>query len=537
MKPAGLATLFDALAEQGSPTAIRLSRPFDIAPGAGVRYRIPQLARLVADTAGRLAAAGARPGDIVAVLKDNHWDYALLACAAARLGAVPALLSGRLPAEAARALLARLTPAVLLAGAGQLQAARRAGVDLAGTAARTLQLGGGQPVSGVPLLAEVSAAARPPGAVHRSRTDTLVITHTSGTTGLPKLVGHSAATIIDRLARFEATRIPVVTSRRDDTVAAALPFWHGRGIPWTVSVLHLRPRKVLIVAETEPDAARRLLSEHPPTTFEAAPATYHHWRSLAVPGEAGVFRDVRLYISTFDAVHPPTVRDYLHASRRRRPVWIQAWGQTETGPLTFRPLTRRAVAGTGGRHPTTRHLGWPVPGRTRLRVVDPQTLRPLGRGQTGLVLAKTKARGTGYAGEQQRWAAKVHGTWWNTGDLGRLTRTGGLVLVDREADSVPGLSCLETEDVIEDRMPAVLEATVLSVRGRPPQPVLVTEDGRLDAGQWRQATRDLPELAEPVVLSWQQIPRTGTGKVRRHALRRQVLPADAPDAHSTGRWT
>lgn len=539
MKPDDLGTLFDTLADRGSPTVVHLSRPFDIAPHAGTRHDIERLARLVRDTAGRLAAAGARPGETVAVVKDNHWDYALLACAAARIGAVPALLSGDLPPDALRTLLTRLAPALLVAGAGQVEAARRQGIDLTRCAARTVTLAGTVP--GVPALAGIDGAGPPGPPRRRGADEPLVVTHTSGTTGLPKLVRHSTATLIHRLAHFEAGRMPVVTSRRADTVAGADPFSHGRAIPWTVSVLHLAPRRLLIAADPEPDTARRLFTAHPPTTVEAAPATFVRWRGLAEESAAdpagGVFRDVRLYISTFDALHPPTVRTFLRASRRRCPVWVQAWGQTETGPLTFRPLTRRAVAAVGARHPTTRHLGWPVPGRTRLRVVDPETLRPVPRGQVGLVLARTAARCTGYVGEPERWAAKARGAWWNTGDLGMLTPTGGLVLVDREVDAVPGLSCVETEDVLEDRLPAVVEATVLAVRGRPPLPVLVTEDGRLDARAWRRATADLPGLGEPVVLPWQDIPRTGTGKVCRSLLRQRLFPGERPEGHGTGRWT
>ena len=105
MKPDDLGTLFDTLADRGSPTVVHLSRPFDIAPHAGTRHDIERLARLMRNTAGRLAVAGARPGETVAVVKDNHWDYALLACAAVRIGAVPALLSGDLPPDALHTLL------------------------------------------------------------------------------------------------------------------------------------------------------------------------------------------------------------------------------------------------------------------------------------------------------------------------------------------------------------------------------------------------------------------------------------------------
>jgi acyl-CoA synthetase (AMP-forming)/AMP-acid ligase II len=84
-------------------------------------------------------------------------------------------------------------------------------------------------------------------------------------------------------------------------------------------------------------------------------------------------------------------------------------------------------------------------------------------------------------------------------------------------------------------LPGVGECVVLSVPGRPAQPVLVVEDGRLDPDEWRNATADLPELAEPVLLEWERIPRTATGKVRRAALREHL--GLTPETHGTGKWS
>jgi acyl-coenzyme A synthetase/AMP-(fatty) acid ligase len=213
---------------------------------------------------------------------------------------------------------------------------------------------------------------------------------------------------------------------------------------------------------------------------------------------------------------------------------MQGWGQTETGPLTFRFLTRRALARRAERHPTTRDLGRPVPGWVGLRVVDPGTFRPVPRGQQGLVLARTKACCLGYLGEEERWREKVHGGWFATGDLAVRTRAGALVLLDREVDMVPGMSCVEIEDVLHDRLPEVEEAVVLGAVDRPPQTVLVVS-APLEPARWKDAVRDLPELGEPLTIGWDEVPRTATGKVRRNELRARYLAGAAP--HGTGKWT
>ncbi|AHH95190.1 class I adenylate-forming enzyme family protein [Kutzneria albida] len=515
-----MGTLFDQCADRGSHTVLHLDRPLDIAPEAGTALTVTRLAELTAELAGCLAALGAGPGDRVAVVKRNHWDYDLIACAAIRIGALPALISGHLPEGALESLLKRLEPAVVLTDRPLP----------AGSARRVLALG--EPWPGATALDDLRGTPSPP-VRRRGADEPLVVNHTSGTTGAPKLVVHTTRTIIDTLARPESIRWPVVGTRRDDTVANASSYAHGRTFCWTAAVFSAAPRKIAILSEHDPAIAARVLSEHPPTTVEALPSAYVRWQRLAASRD-NPFRAVRLYVSTYDAMHPPAVRTLLAASQRDRPLWMQGWGQTETGPITFRFLTRRALAARS-RHPTTRHLGRPLPGGPRLRVVDPVTFRPLPRGTPGLVLTRTAARCTGYVGEQDRWRAKAIGPWWNTGDLGVLTRTGALLLLDREVDTIPGLSCLELEDVIEDRLPEVVECVVLGATGRLPLPVLVTEDGRIDRDRWCLAVADLPALAEPHTVTWPEVPRTGTGKVRRLELLTRLL--GRAETHGSGRWT
>ncbi|WP_018685772.1 class I adenylate-forming enzyme family protein [Actinokineospora enzanensis] len=529
-KPHDLGTLFDELAERRTPTVIRLSRPLDVAPAFGTTYDVPAVAALVRNLAGWLYAAGVDPGDRVAVVKSNHWDYVLLACAAARIGAVPALLSDQVAPKALRLMLERLKPTLLITTRAVLETAQSRGVDLIGVVRHALTLDGRFPNT-IPL--ERLHGHEPPPPVFRDDDEPLVINHTSGTTGVPKLVVHTTNTLMHGLAGAESTRLPIVSCRRHDTVCSAIAYAHGRAIPWTASALWLGPQEIVIIDSADPAQAEPTLQAFPPTTVEALPSTFVRWRPfLRRPDHP--FRNVRLFVSTFDAIHPPMVRDFLGATRRR-PLWVQVWGQTETGPLTFRFLTRRALAAREKRHPTTRNLGRPAPGRTRLKVVDPKTFDPVPHGTPGLVLARTGTLALDYLGEEDRWESKLTDGWWNTGDIGMRTRSGAFHMLDRELDLLPGQSCVELEDVLEDRVPQIVECVVLGTPGRLPVPVVVTETGQLDPASWRRALGDLPALSDPVVLAWDQIPRTGTGKVRRMALR--ALIHTGQDTFGTGRWT
>lgn len=531
MKPFDMGVLFDECAERGHHTRVHLDRPFDIAPEGGLDYDIAALAELVDHASGWLAGAGARRGDRVAIVKNNHWDYDLLACAAVRLGSIPAQISAELPPVEVGKLLDRLRPAVLVTTAGLVRRWYDSGVDVTAMASRVLTLD--EPVpSGIPL--DSVRGVTPPAPRRPAQDEPLVINHTSGTTGVPKLVTHTTGTIIVKLAGLESIRLPVVGVRRDDVLANANSYAHGRTFCWTASVFCLAPRAISILTTSDPNAADPTLRANPPTIVEALPASFVRFRPL-LDRLYNPFRNVRLFVSTYDAVHPPTVRAYLAAIRRRSPLWMQGWGQSETGPLTFRFLTRRSLARCEQRYPTTRNLGRPIPMRTRLRLVDPVNFRPVPRGKPGVVLVSTAATCRGYLGEERRWAAKWLGGWFNIGDMAIRRWDGSVLLLDREVDHTGDLSCLEVEDVLEDRLPQAVECVALDVQGSSPLPVVVTADGQLDLHAWERAVDDLPPMAEPVALTWDELPRTGTGKVRRRELMQSLL--GAVETAGSGRWT
>lgn len=520
-------------AAQGSDSVFHLDQPFGIDPSAGTQISFARLAGLVDEAAGWLHAAGARAWDRVAIIKDNHLDYMVLSAAAARIGAIPAMISALLPPEAHRTLLDRLDPVVLVIQSDVLARAAAAGVSLSDGAKRTVVIGDVVPPEAISI--DELRGSMPPPPSPRGWDEPMIVTHTSGTTGLPKLVQHAVRTVVGALGRTESMRWPIVSSRPQDVVASSIPFCHLRCVSWFAGTLALQPSKIVVLSNTEPESVEAMLLKHKPTTLEALPATYERWEHQLLSRGTKAFERVRLFVSTFDAMHPPTVRAFLAASHRRFPFWLQGWGQSETGPMAFRMLTRPLMRRQGNRHPTIRNVGRPIPFRMRLRVVDPETGRNVAFGRPGVALAKTKGRCVDYIGEEDRWRLKADGDWWNTGDMVIRTLTGSFKLIDREIDHIPGLSGIELEDVLLDRLPKVSEVIILGSPGQLPLPVICVEGGELSPAQWKEATADLPELAEPMVLPWAELPRTGTGKVRRIQLREQL--SGRADTFGHGRWS
>ncbi|HEU5158573.1 MAG TPA: AMP-binding protein [Streptosporangiaceae bacterium] len=531
--PINIGLLFDWHAARTRQTVVHLDRPFDVAPDAGTTLDGAALAALVRDLSDCLYAAGLRHDDRLVIVKDNHFDVVVTAAAAARIGALPVMMAPLASIEALRTMVGRAGPKVLVAGTGVLARAAAAGVPLAAPEVTLIAVGPPDAAaSGLTRLADLRGGAAAPVRVRRDD-EPMIVTHTSGTTGVPKLVVHSAFTALGGLPyRLESLRLPLLTSKRGDVVASAISFAHMRGLSWTRSQLTLAPRGMVVISRPDLDNVAEVLARHRPTSLEAPPNMFQRWAELA-DLKPELFAQVKRFISTFDAVHPHTVRTFLGVSRRRLPVWAWGLGQSEIAGFTFNVFTRRSVRDRVRPRPDVTNIGWPA--LVRVRIVDPATGHTRGRGEPGLIMVRTKTRCLTYLGETERHLSKVSGPWWNTGDLGERAGLGRFRLVDREVDMVPGTSCIEVESTLLDRLDLAAEVIVLAPPDGPPVPVVCMRDDRLEPEEWARATEGLPALAEPRVVPWDEIPRTATWKVRRAELRERLLGVHA--GRGTGRWT
>ncbi|WP_265566121.1 class I adenylate-forming enzyme family protein, partial [Streptomyces hygroscopicus] len=520
-------------ARRGRFGPVIVDRAPDVDPDGPLVRSYDEWASLVDDLASRLYALGVREWDRVAVIKRNHLDVALLASAAARIGAIPALITDNHPAETLTVLLERLERPFLVA---DRQALSRLALDedgLARLTERTACVGTPSPDrSDVTAFAELAGGPVPQVRMRKPH-EPMVITHTSGTTGVPKLVMHSAQSLYS-LALVETERWPLIRLRRSDTVAFCHPYSHQRVITGLLPLTTVGP-KLLMLSDPESPTAHALLAAHAPTLVETLPNAFLAWEDLAHDPRRP-FRNVRLYINSFDAIHTRTVRTFLAATDRRLPIWVQSWSQTEAGAVAIRPYLRGSVKRCGNRPPPTQNVGWPVPGFGKVRAVAPESGDPVPAGQVGLIQFSAPGRCLGYVGEQKRHTAKCEGLWWNLGDMAVIGRWGTVRLIDREVDRIPGTSALEIEDLLLDRLPQITEVVVLAVRDGNPQPVLSLREGSsLDPAQWRRATADLPVMAAPVKIGWDEFPRTATWKIRRTLLREQLLSGARGIGY--GRWT
>jgi acyl-coenzyme A synthetase/AMP-(fatty) acid ligase len=504
-----------AAAGNGS-TPLTLDHDMDVLPAAGRRLIGSELAHHVDDLAGRLGAAGVRPGKHVAVYKSSNIDVWVLATAAARIGAVPVMLSPALDAATVGALLGRLDRPSLLTDEAKLDVL--AGEPVADRTDRVIVATGRRP--GAVSLADLAGSPRVQ-AVVRPQDEPAMITHTSGTTGLPKLVVHTPRTMA---ARLTPQWWLLSLLRRRETVAIHISFVHSRMFA-AMALALLRDMPVLLMRESDPEQVARFLLQHRPGLIEALPNSLLEWEGLA-DDPRKPFASVKCFSSTFDAAHPRTMGRLLESSERRAPLFFQIYGQSEVGPAVGRPYFRRSAHKADGRC-----VGWPMPGSARVRVVS-RDGRPPSETNPGFIDVGWAGLATTYFGEQERYDASRHGDWWRTGDVGYLTRLGCLHMLDREVDMIEGVrSSLEIEDILLGRLAELSELVVVSGPGNEPVPVVCTHGERpLDRDRWRVAVADFPQLADPVQLPQAELPRTATLKVKRIELSRRLH--EQPDRQS-----
>lgn len=464
-------------------------------------YTISELASMVDELCGRLWNAGLRAGQQVAVHKTENFDLALLTCAVARIGATPVLLSPGLDGPVVAALLERLGQPWFITDTAKLTGALR-----------------DEPIDDLVAHTFVSDADTTasntqfrPTLVHPR--EIALITHTSGTTGIPKFVAHYPNAMWWRLLPQMALAARV--SRRE-TAAFCISFAHSRSYH-SLGVALRKGMPLVMLSDPSTENAERILTRTRPGLLETYPNNFVMWESL-VDGRSRPLSNVRYFTSTFDAIHPRTVQRLLNGSARRGAMYVQLYGQSETGPITARRYTRRSAARIDGRC-----VGRPLWPLTGVRVVD-SAGRPRPRGEAGYVQVFTRGRAKTYVGEHARYARQVDGRWWLMGDMGRMDRWGRLHLLDREVDQIDAVdSNLELEDTLLSRLDELSEVVVIPGGDGAPVPVVcVHGDAALDPDRWDRAVADMPFLGAPIQLPFTDVPRTATWKVKRLELAERV---------------
>ncbi|MEV1047519.1 class I adenylate-forming enzyme family protein [Streptomyces sp. NPDC049916] len=491
---------------------------------------LAELGERVASRAAALHDLGVRPRDPVAVFVTAGADQVLSYLALARLGAIPALINGRVPVEQAGEYIRRLGAVGVIADVPHWDALTSVG-------------------NGTPLLADPAdlgkgdpAAAPAPYRHHGG--EPAVITHSSGTTGLPKAVIHSHHSLFAAIRH----RLTLPKGQGIDRMLGALPSAHAATVIAVNLALTNRAQLAVLSQQAGGPVLDAIESWQPHSVLGFATT----WSELA--GEDLTQRDlssVSTWWNTGDCAHEAHIRKLIAVGsrqtitargreRRTGSFFVDGLGSSEMGHsqffITHTPETTRYGRCIGKPHAFS-----------DVAVVDDDGEK-LETGQVGQLAINAPTLSLGYWNDSVTTYRTRRDGYFLTGDLVYRDTEGYYYHVDRLVDAVDigeghKLYTMLCEEQVLARCPEVRECTVVAVRteDRVATSVLILLDPAAD--QEADRTDEVIAALDPwvartvervVVVSPDLIPLGATGKVRKILLRRRFLDGELFGAATTG---
>ena len=160
------------------------------------------------------------------------------------------------------------------------------------------------------------------------------MTHTSGTTGVPKLIVHSQTSMGWRVLWQQRVLSAV---DKDSLVAFHISPVHSR---FNIGIASLMSYGFSLLNISDPSLpnVEATLRRYRPKVLETHPNHFVRWLTL-VESDPSVFSSIKYLHSTFDAINKETMAKYLRASQYKVPVFLQVYGQSECGPMIMRAHT------------------------------------------------------------------------------------------------------------------------------------------------------------------------------------------------------
>jgi len=482
-----------------------------IVPDNGQVLSYAELTDRIETLAGRLAAAGVRRGDRVALALPNGPDLVQLLLAIIALGAAAAPLNPAYTASEFGFFLQDIAPRKFL-----IPASRPAAAVSAADATATELVAVEVTADGPAELLVGGTAVRSVASFERGGPDDVaVVLHTSGTTSRPKQVPLLQRNLM------ASTRTIAAHYRLDpsDVSFCVMPLFHVHGLVASAFAALSSGGTVIVPLRFTPHRFWRQAREHGTTWLSAGPTL--HQMILDQADQAGPPRSLRFVRSCSSALSPALLE---RAEGSYGVPMLEAYGMTEAShQMASNPLPpgQRVPASVG------------VPTGTEIGVVDGAG-QFLPAGSPGEVVIRGPGVMSGYVHNPAATAEAFFGDWFRTGDRGVL-RDGYLFLEGRLKEMIirggENISPAEIEQVLLSH-PAVSDAVCFGQADEKygelvAAAVTLTQD--LQARALIDYCREqlAPFKVPATIFIVPEIPRTATGKVQRRRVAEHVLQRQA----------
>ncbi|KQC96175.1 acyl-CoA synthetase [Acinetobacter soli] len=352
--------------------------------------------------------------------------------------------------------------------------------------------------------------------------DAISLNYTSGTTGNPKgVVYHHRGAYLNAASNMMACGMTPRTK-----YLWTLPLFHCNGwcFAWTIAA---NGGTNYCLRKVDPALVFQLIEKHKIEYFCGAPIVLS--MLINAPKNQQIAFEHRVEVLVAGAAPPAAI---IEGMRKLGVNVTHVYGLTETyGPsglcaaqAGWNDLSLEEQAKLHARQ------GVPYPLQDSMRVLDPETLKPVpADGETlGEIMFRGNIVMKGYLKNPEATQAAFAGGWFHSGDLAVCEPDGYAKITDRAKDVIisggENISSLEIEEVLY-RHPAVLTAAVVA---KPDPQWQEVPCAFIELKQHAEATpeeimehckKELARFKVPKDVVIAEIPKTSTGKLQKFILR------------------
>ncbi len=342
--------------------------------------------------------------------------------------------------------------------------------------------------------------------------------YTGGTTGVSKGAVLTHRNLVANVLQIKTWCCEV--KEQEEVVLCALPFFHSFGL---TTCLHmavvLSSPMVLIPNPRDIKTLLKAIQKENATLFSGVPTLF-----VAINN----FPEIAKYdLSSIKACVSGGAPLPLEVARQFEKIshgeLVEGYGLSETSPVTH------ANSIKGKRKKGS--IGMPVP-NTDVRVVDPETKKPVPTGEVGELAVRGPQVMKGYWKMEKETNEVLRAGWLYTGDMTKMDEEGYFYIVDRKKDMIiaGGFNIFprEIEEVLYEH-PEILEAAVIGVpdeyRGETVKAFVVPKPGAslhseevIKFCKSKMAAFKVPRQVE----FRDSLPKSNIGKVLRRILQEEI---------------
>jgi len=478
-------------------------------------YTYAELSRLAQSLAASLRRQGIKPGDRVAFLLRNGAEIVLCYYACFKIGAIAVPLNVRFDAELLGYALTHSGARIVISEPELFSRIQEIRPSLQGVEQYYLTTAHAE-FDGVRAFTDLLKGAIDPDLPTLEESSPAAIFYTSGTTGTPKAVIHSHASLT------AATQIQIeqVAISSEDSTLIMFPVCYLIGFGSQVLPFHSCGATCVMLPYFEPGLALEAIQIHQPTKTYGFPQLYNDLVNFPKAGQYNV-RSLNFCFAAGEAI---AVAIQERFERIFGVEITEGCGMTELQIYSMNPPYSKKRIGSIGR---------PIAGM-EVSLMDDFGRPVSGAGEIGGMIVHGGSMTAGYWRDPELTARNIRGGWFHTGDLAYKDDEDFYWFVSRKSEIIKhqaGLvSPIEVEGVLYQH-PSVLEAAVIGVPDQSGHElaqahvILRQSSAPVTARQLIDfAVMHLPVHKVPCrIIFAENLPHGPTGKIDRKTLRENAI--------------